>query len=163
MKKNIITQGLIGLFTILMFGMTLSLAQPARADGRTDAALQLLLTMKLARTLDNAIEQMMENQIKEHPAMAPYREVVRRFIAKYMGWEILKNDFVRIYSEEFTEKELRDMIAFYSTPTGAKAIEKIPILIAKGTALGIQHFQQNMAELAKLIQAEKDREKNKQK
>ncbi len=160
---NVTKQGLIGLVTLLAFGMTLSLSRPAKADGRTDAALQLLLTMKLAKTLDNAMEHMLEMQVKQNPAMAPYREVIRRFLAKYMSWEILKTDFVRIYSEEFTEKELRDMIAFYSTPTGAKAIEKIPILVAKGTELGVQRVMQNMAELAKLIQAEKDHEKNQKK
>lgn len=161
MKKRITKQGLLGLCMVLMFGMSLAASRPAQADPRQDAALELLLTMKLAKTLNDAMNQALENQIRLFPAMAAYRPTVEAFLKKYMGWEVLKHDFVKIYSAEFTEKELRDMITFYKTPTGQKAVEKIPIVMAKGTMLGLQRVQQNMAELNQMIKAEQEKNKNK--
>jgi hypothetical protein len=43
---------------------------------------------------------------------------------------------VELYINEFTEEELREMISFYRTDTGRKAVEKLPILLSKGAELG---------------------------
>ena len=57
-------------------------------------------------------------------------------IRESLGWESLKPEYVRIYRESFTEEELKDLTAFYQTPTGRMLIEKQPILENKlGAAL----------------------------
>ena len=52
---------------------------------------------------------------------------------------------------EFAEAELRDMIAFYKTPTGQKAIAKLPALMAKGAQIGQQRIQEHLPELQEAI------------
>ena len=143
-----------GLLAFLMFGAFLSAAEPAKSDGRTAAAMELLLTMKMEKTLADSMEQMLQLQLQANPAIAPYKDVMRKFFMKYMSWESLKNDFARIYAEEFTEQELRELIAFYKTPAGAKAITKMPVLMAKGGQLGMQRVQQNMAEFNEMLRVE---------
>jgi hypothetical protein len=44
----------------------------------------------------------------------------------------LKITYANIYMEEFTEKELREMIEFYKTDTGKKVLQKLPSVIEKG-------------------------------
>ena len=44
----------------------------------------------------------------------------------------------KIYKEEFTHKEVKDILAFYATPTGKKMAEKAGILSQKGMAAGQQ-------------------------
>jgi len=44
----------------------------------------------------------------------------------------LKSAYATIYSEEFTEKELREMIEFYKTDTGKKVLQKLPAVMEKG-------------------------------
>lgn len=44
----------------------------------------------------------------------------------------LKSTYATIYSEEFTEKELSEMIKFYKTDTGKKVLQKLPTVMEKG-------------------------------
>lgn len=155
-------QCIMGLLVMVMFGATLWAVEPVKGDSRTTAAMELLVTMHMDKTMADSMEQMLQLQIQQNPAIAPYKEVMRKFLAKYMSWESLKNEFARIYAEEFTEQELRDMIAFYRTPTGAKAIAKMPALMAKGGQLGMQRVQQNMGELNEMLRAEQERQQNTQ-
>jgi hypothetical protein len=143
-----------------MFGATLMADdQPAKSDSRTAAAMELLATMKMDKQLTASMEQMLQLQVQQDPNLAPYREVMRKFLMKYIGWESLKGELARIYAEEFTEQELRDIIAFYRTPTGAKTVAKFPVLMVKSSQLGAQRVQQNTAELTEMIRAEQKRQK----
>ena len=153
-------QCLMGLLVLMMFGLTLSAAEPTK--GGTAAAMELLITMKMDKTLADSMEQMLQIQVQSNPGIAPYKEVMRKFLMKYMSWEGLKDEFARIYAGEFTEQELREMIAFYRTPTGAKAIAKMSILMAKGSQLGVQRVQQNMAELNEMLRVEQEKQQKTQ-
>jgi len=156
-------QRILILLVLLMSGaMVLAADQSTKADGRAAAANELLVTVKMEKILADSTEQMVQLQIQQNPAIEPYREVMRRFLAKYMSWEGLKGDFVRIYAEEFTEQELRDLIAFYRTPTGIKFITKMPGLMSKGAQIGSQRVQQNAAELKEMMRmADEERRKKK--
>jgi uncharacterized protein len=43
-------------------------------------------------------------------------------------------DAAPIYARHFTEPELRDILAFYRTPTGVKALQRLPHVLAESTA-----------------------------
>lgn len=59
----------------------------------------------------------------------------------------LKSTYAAIYSEEFTEKELSEMIIFYKTDTGKKVLQKLPAVMEKG--------RQKEAEFAKGLSSPK--------
>ncbi len=42
----------------------------------------------------------------------------------------------KIYKDEFTHTEIKDILAFYATPTGAKLASKTGVLSQKGMAAG---------------------------
>ena len=80
---------------------------------------------------------------------------MKRFFAKYISYASLKDDLIKMYSEEFTEQEnWKELATFYQTPLGKKVIEKTPKLSAKGAQLGMERVQANQAELQKMIQDE---------
>ncbi len=79
------------------------------------------------------------------------------FFSKYMSEESLKDQFVDIYVETFTENELNLINAFYSTPTGKKVLRETPSLMAKGAKLGEQKVLENISELRKMIEEEAER------
>jgi uncharacterized protein len=58
-------------------------------------------------------------------------------------WEDLKPKMAEIYMQQFTEAELKDLIAFYQTPTGKKAIEKLPTVTQQSAVVGREHAQKN--------------------
>jgi len=131
---------------------------PALADeaARVEAA-RLLDVLKMQQAIDSMADATLDAQIRQQPQMAPYRGVMLGFFHKYMNYASLKDDMVRIYSEEFTATELREITAFYSTPTGRKTIERMPALVAKGAQMGAARVQAHMDELKQLIDAESQR------
>ena len=71
-----------------------------------------------------------------------------------MSGESLREGFLEIYIETFTEKELKEMNAFYNTATGKKALKETPALMSKGAALGQKRVQENISELQGMIAEE---------
>ena len=47
---------------------------------------------------------------------------------KAVGWDKLKPDMVKLYTTNFSESELKDLVAFYQSPLGKKVLEKMPQL-----------------------------------
>ncbi|NIR12975.1 MAG: DUF2059 domain-containing protein [Desulfobacterales bacterium] len=126
----------------------------AEKDSHYQATVELLELFHMEKLLSETLEQMLDVQIQQDPSLKPFEGVMKDFLAKYMSWEALKDDYIRIYMEEFTEAELRDMIEFYKTSTGQKAIEKTPVLAAKGSQLGQQRVQENIDELIEMLEKE---------
>ena len=107
--------------------------------------------MKMSTTYQETIEKMLDVQIKQNPNIAPLKGTMLKFFNKYMGWESMKKDMAKIYTEKFTDNELKELTAFYQTPIGKKAAILVPTLAAEGAALGQKRVQENMLELQKMI------------
>jgi uncharacterized protein len=134
-------------------GLFLTSAASAQAkSSHSEAAMELLSLMKIDRTLTQAIDIALTNQLASNPGMKPYEDVLRAFMAKYMNWANLKEKFAALYMSEFDEQTLRDMIAFYRTPSGQIAVAKLPILMQKGGELGQAEVQAHLPELQEAIQ-----------
>ena len=131
-----------------------ALAEEKAKDTHLEAAMRLLEITNSEKTMDASVNQMITIQVKQNPMLAPYENVLRSFLKKYVGWDALKDDLAKIYKEEFTEKELNDIIAFYKTPTGKKAAQKLPALMRKGAQLGAKRVQANLGELKEMIREE---------
>ena len=52
-----------------------------------------------------------------------------------------------MYLQEFSELELKEMNAFYSSATGRKVIERLPVLVQMRNQLASQRLQKNIGEL----------------
>lgn len=148
---------LSSIIIVLIMNMLFASHAIAGEISHRQAAEKVLSLGGMEKALVQSIEQMLNIQIRQKPSLAPYREVMSKFLKKYMSYENLKDDIVAIYMEEFTEKELLEILAFYETPTGRKTIEKMPQLMAKGAQLGVLRIQQNIGELQEMIRAESER------
>jgi hypothetical protein len=111
--------------------------------------------------LKAAVDQMLALQIKQRPALMPYKEVMRKFFAKYLSYAALKDDLVKIYTDEFDENELRQIVKFYKTPAGKKMVARGPALMTKGMQLGVNSVQKHQDELKKMIEDESKKQKDK--
>ncbi|MFL6527275.1 MAG: DUF2059 domain-containing protein [Chthoniobacterales bacterium] len=125
----------------------------AEDAGRRKAAETLLQLMDMQAVLTQSVDQMLDMQIKQNPAIAPYQQEMKDFFAKYMSWQSLKDDIIGIYASEFTEAEMNEMNRFYQTPVGKKALQKTPLLLAKGAELGQKRVQEHLPELQQAIAA----------
>lgn len=140
---------------LMILGICLVLAD-ANSD-HLKAAEELFETMHLDQTFQQTIEQLIDVRMQQDPLMVPYKDVMLRFLSKHMSYESMKDDMAKIYAEEFTINELKEITAFYKTPTGQKAALKMPVLTGKGARLGAQRVQENIHELQAMIAEEADR------
>jgi uncharacterized protein len=136
----------------LLCSLVVAQAQTPEKSKHYQAAEALLLTMNMKQVIDESLQQMLALQLKNNPNLQPAEATLKQFFSKYMGWEALREDYIKIYMEEFTEKELKDMISFFKTDTGKKMASKQTILMMKGAQLGQSKVQEHMGELQEMLQ-----------
>jgi hypothetical protein len=128
------------------------------ADVASEKEAEKLLDMVGTQAvMEQSMSQMLDIQLQQNPALAPYKGVMMEFLNENMSYESLKPELIKMYSEEFTSSELREINAFYSTDVGKKSIEKMPTLMMQGGQLGATRVQENIGDLQAMIQAESER------
>jgi hypothetical protein len=109
------------LFLGIMISCCISSAQ-AQQDSvklylKTD---QLFAAINMQEAYANAINTSVEQQITTTPTLASYREDLRSFFNKWLGWSVLKTEIANLYLKYYTPEEMDAMIKFYQTPAGKK-------------------------------------------
>ncbi|HEX5841832.1 MAG TPA: DUF2059 domain-containing protein [Pseudomonas sp.] len=117
------------------------------ADARSHAAdaerfLLLARADKLAVPVYAQVQQMFAQRFAESNAAPGEKAVLETYQAQAnaaleqaVGWDKLKPDMVKLYTSNFSEQEMRDLIAFYESPLGKKVLEKMPTLTAQSAQL----------------------------
>lgn len=142
-------------YATTLFIITLAFSRIAFADESSKIeATKLIEAMNMQASYDQVIATGLDDLIKLKPTMAPYKNVMLTFFAKYASYNALKPKIIELYASEFSTTELKEMNAFYSTATGKKAIDKLPILSAKGADLGREVVLEHMDELQQMIKDE---------
>ena len=136
----------------------LGVSSMSLADAASQKEAEKLLNMVgTQEVMEQSMSQMLDIQLQQNPALAPYKGVMMEFLNENMSYESLKPELIKMYSEEFTSSELREINAFYSTDVGKKSIEKMPTLMMQGGQLGATRVQENIGDLQAMIQAESER------
>ncbi len=143
------------LILLLISGYTFA----ADKESRKEAEI-LLNSIGMETLLEQTIPQMLNLQIQQNPSLEPYKQVMLDFLNKHMSYKNLKPDLIDIYADAFTTNELKEINAFYRTPTGIKAIKLMPSLMEKGGQLGAQKVEENIQELQQMIEKKAAQLKN---
>jgi hypothetical protein len=116
------------------------------------AAENLLIVMEVDKRLQPLAEQVVETQLQQNPQLASQREVLQMFLTRYLDWASVREDTITAYTQAFTETELKQLTAFYTTPLGKKASEKMPQLAFIAGQIGLQQVQAHHTELQQMIE-----------
>ena len=83
-----------------------AVASTALADTKSHrkAAEDLLQIMGTESQMERSIDQSLDAQIKVNPAIGPFKDVMKKFLAKHMSYASLKEELITIYVEAFSEK-----------------------------------------------------------
>ncbi len=148
---------------IFIIVLALTFVQIARAEenARRQLAEELLSLMDIQRNIEQTFEAVKEMQMPQLKSISPpdvdtdraqarqaRHEQMMNLIAKEMSWDKLKDDYISIYADTFTEEELKGLIEFYKGPLGRKLIEKTPEL----TKRSMQLSQKKMADIMPKIE-----------
>ena len=143
---------------VIVLITALCMSSMSLADAASEKEAEKLLNMVgTQEVMEQSMSQMLDIQLQQNPALAPYKGVMMEFLNENMSYESLKPELIKMYSEEFTSSELREINAFYSTDVGIKSIEKMPTLMMQGGQLGATRVQENIGDLQAMIQAESER------
>jgi len=150
-------QQFIKIIGLLM--MTVLLISPVRAQSQgTDAeaaARELVTTIKLDeqfkamlpmifKSLKPAIVQNRPDVDRDYDALVPI--AIAKMSARVNE---LEDALAAIYASNFSAAELRDLIAFYKSPTGQKMLQKTPSIAQQTMAAGQKFGQSAGAEAQK--------------
>ncbi len=122
-------------------------AATPNAAASAAAAQDLFKAMKLQASLNDTTAAMIDSEISRNPGLTPYRDVMLEWLRKYMTWDAMLPELTKMYTESFSEAELKQMAAFYGSPAGQKALEKMPEMMQRTAMAGAKISQPHTDEL----------------
>lgn len=134
-----------------------------QADSASHAAnAERLLTLTNAQHLATPVyaqvQQMFAKGFAEAKAAENQRVVLERYQAKAnatldkaIGWDQLKPSLVKLYMEEFTESELKQMVDFYQSDLGRKMLSRLPELNHRSAQMAQNRLEGIAPEVNKLL------------
>lgn len=113
-----------------------------------EAAARILEITKADKAMQGGFQAMIDPLVASmrqrgmpEAAAQEVKEAFNQWFTKEIKWEDIKPRMVDIYVGQFTESELKDLYAFYQSPTGQKTIEKLPVVMKQGAAIGGEYAQ----------------------
>jgi len=144
------SRALTGLLTVL-FILASPAATPADSDGHRQAVARLFELTHMQRLIEESVDGVLTLQLAQNPALAEHRDALRAFLEKYIGWQALESDLTAMYLQAFTEAELDEMNAFYSSTTGQKVLQRLPELVQQRNQLAMRRLQEHLGELQQAV------------
>lgn len=118
------------------------LADTASHNASAEAFLTLAHADKLGTPVYMQVQQMFAQRFEQTKAPEAKKAVLETYQAKAnaaldqaIGWNKLKPDMVKLYTTNFTESELKDLVVFYQSPLGKKVMTKMPELAQQSAQL----------------------------
>jgi hypothetical protein len=143
---------------ILAAALLLCAAVPATAQdepspGEMEAVREFLDVMRMRENMALTMEAMLGNGLGDD--MPPgFTDVMRTFFAEHLRYENLEPGFIRMYTDLFTEEELRALVAFYRTPVGQRMVELTPEIAVRTQQITSEIMEEAMPELMELMMRE---------
>jgi|GEM_PF-3082829 len=84
------------------------------------AAHRLFITLDMAAKHHRVVNLIVEEYVFQNPNMQPYKGLIKSELTKKFPWSSIEPEMARLFAKRFTTRELNEINAFYSTPTGQK-------------------------------------------
>ena len=149
--------------TLYLLGLLVALSTPAAAQeaarsftpSHMAAAREYLEVVNIQKVAATGAETMMEQQIDSNPQMAPYRAAMMSWAREIFASDEARDAFSRLYAEEFTEAELRELTAFFRTPLGKRLADSQTSMARRGSELGRKLAEAHQGDLMARLAAVK--------
>lgn len=143
---------------LLACSSTQVMADAASHAADAERFLQLAQADKLVAPVYAQVQQMFAQRFAESGAPQSKRAMLESYQAKAnatldraVGWEQIKPDMIELYTRNFDEQEMQDLLAFYQSPLGRKVLEKMPMLTAQSAQLTQRKLEAAVPQVNKLL------------
>ncbi|MBF8765673.1 DUF2059 domain-containing protein [Pseudomonas putida] len=137
--------------------------QVLAATASHNAAAEKFLTLanadKLGTPVYMQVQQMFAQRFAQTKAPASKQPVLESYQAKAnaaldnaIGWNKLKPKMVDLYTQTFTEQELKDLVKFYESPLGRKVLREMPKVTQQSAQLTQQTLEPAVPVVNKLLE-----------
>lgn len=99
-----------------------------------------------------------DSMVLTDPELEKYRDVIDRWVAQTLSWEAVREEMAAIYRRYFTSEELSEMLAFYDSATGRKAVLLTPALIKEGSLVGASLAAEHKQQLIDMLRQARDQQ-----
>ena len=137
-------------------------ATAASSAASAAAAMELFKVMKLPTNVQDTAAAMIDSEVSRNPGLNPFRETMLQWLKKYMTWDAMVPQLTKLYTETFTDAELKQMATFYGSPAGQKSLEKLPVLMQRTAMIGAGLAQPHSDELKAAMAARSEEFKKEQ-
>ncbi len=140
----------------------LTSVEQAMADNKQVVLNELVSVMKMESMIDatyQQVEAMLQSMpaqmgIKpsEQPMFESYYSKMVDVLKAEMNWAKMEPQVLAIYERNFSEQELKDILAFYKTESGQSLVEKMPAVMQDSMQISQSLVQQAMPQIQTLAQ-----------
>ncbi|MBF8672704.1 DUF2059 domain-containing protein [Pseudomonas putida] len=134
------------------------LAATASHNAAAEKFLALANADKLGTPVYMQVQQMFAQRFAQTKAPATKQPVLESYQAKAnaaldnaIGWNKLKPKMVDLYTQTFTEQELKDLVKFYESPLGKKVLREMPKVTQQSAQLTQQSLEPAVPVVNKLL------------
>ena len=131
---------------------------------------QMMTVMQVQKMLDQVMTQMeagmrtgMEQSLQQSlqgktpteaqkAQIADFQKKISGKLKDELSYAKMKDIYLRVYQETFTQDEINSIIAFYGSPAGKAMVEKVPVAMQKAGSL----MQARIGPMTQKIQAMMD-------
>jgi hypothetical protein len=141
---------------ILAAALLLCAAVPAAAQeeptpGEMEAVREFLEVTRVRDNLLRTIEASLDVNPMAEGFPPGFKEQMTAFFAEHFRYEDLEPGFIRMYTDLFTEEELRAFTAFYRTPAGQRFVELTPAIAARSQQISAELLAEMLPELMEMM------------
>ena len=109
-----------------------------------------LISTQIAKTRQEAGQTNTMSDVLRHT------ERIMDLMAHELSWDKVKDDYITLYAETFTEEELKGMLAFYRSAAGRALVRKQPELMKRTMDLTVKASTRMMLKLQDMVQEIKE-------
>lgn len=150
---------------VLLLAAGAALADEAAKTAKIEEMLQLTKADQMINQMLDQVRSMQTQQLArmdlppERRARAQeMQSKISQLISASLSWEKLRPQYVKLYSDAFTEEELAAILAFYKSPAGRAMLEKMPQLMLKSMSIGQQAVANIQPEIERLVREEQGKQ-----
>ncbi len=118
---------------LLLCASNQALADAASHAAAAESFLKVIHADQIATSYYAQAQQVFAQRFAELKAPDSKKAVLEAYQAKgdallnkAVAWDKLKPELVKLYVSNFSESELKDLVAFYNTPVGIKVMKVMP-------------------------------------
>lgn len=142
--------------------LSVSITGNAQTDAKQAKLNELVKVMNMdsmVETMYVQMEAMMRNmstqlgvQPSEQAMFDKYYKRMSEVMKEDMSWEKMKPGIVDIYTRNFSEEEIDDMLTFYKSETGKSLLQKMPSVMQESMQMSQSLMQTTVPKMQQIAQ-----------